>query len=206
MNLYSLSILSVSRDTIFKDDFSFYSDLVFADDLWISTGIVCLTIPCIKHDFIFVIGFMRRSWIRWRCRLHMSAVTHTSLAISRSLVTLFSLTISGRLWRSFHWRFHASTMTLFSLLISFVNRELVCAADSIRQPWLNFQRWLLVLLWLIVCLTIPCIKHESIFAIGFMCRSWIRGRCRLHKSAVTHISVVISRSTVTLFSLTISGR
>jgi hypothetical protein len=39
-------------------------------------------------------------------------------------------------------------MTLFSLLISFVNRELVFAVDSIRQPWLNFQRWFLVLQWL----------------------------------------------------------
>jgi hypothetical protein len=64
-------------------------------------------------------------------------------------------------------------MTLFSLLISFVNRELVCAVNSIRQSWLNFQRWFLVLLWLIVCLTIPSVKLESIFAIGFMRRSWI---------------------------------
>ena len=93
----------------------------------------------------FAIGFMPRSWILWRCRLHTSAVTHTSVAISRSPVTLFSLTISGRLRRSFHWRFHASLMTLFSQLISFVNRELVCAVDSIRQPWLNFLRWFLVL-------------------------------------------------------------
>jgi len=38
-------------------------------------------------------------------------------------------------------------MTLFSLMISFVNRELVFAVDSIRQPWLNFQRWFLVLQW-----------------------------------------------------------
>jgi hypothetical protein len=74
-------------------------------------------------------------------------------------------------------------MTLFSLLISFVNRELVCAVNSIRQPWLNFQRWFLVLLWLIVCLTNPCVKFKSIFAIGFMRRSWIRWRCRLHMSA-----------------------
>jgi len=39
-------------------------------------------------------------------------------------------------------------MTLFSLLISSVNRELVFAVDSIRHPWLNFQRWFLVLQWL----------------------------------------------------------
>jgi hypothetical protein len=154
----------------------------------------------------FCYRFYAPLWILSRCRLHTSAVTHTSVAISRSPVTLFSLTISGRLGRSFHWRFHASTMTLFSQLISFVNRELVCAVDSISQPWLNFQRWFLVLVWLIVCLTIPCVKHESIFAIRFMRRSCILWRCRLHTSGVTHTSVAISRSTVTLFSLTISCR
>jgi len=39
-------------------------------------------------------------------------------------------------------------MTLFSLLISSVNRELVFAVDSIRHAWLNFQRWFVVLQWL----------------------------------------------------------
>jgi len=38
-------------------------------------------------------------------------------------------------------------MTLFSLMISFLNRELVFAVHSIRQPGLNFQRWFLVLQW-----------------------------------------------------------
>jgi hypothetical protein len=91
---------------------------------------------------------MHRSWILWRCRLHTSVVTHTSVAISRSPITLFSLMISGRLRCIFHWRFHASTMTLFSLLISSVNCELEFTVDSIRHPWLNFQRWFLILHWL----------------------------------------------------------
>jgi hypothetical protein len=73
MTLFSLLISYVNRelvfavdsirhrDSIFKDDFLFYSDSVFADDLWINTGIVCLTIPSVKHESIFAIGFMRRS-------------------------------------------------------------------------------------------------------------------------------------------------
>jgi hypothetical protein len=105
-------------------------------------------IPCVKHESIFAFSFMHGSWILWSCLLHSSRVTHTSVAISRSTLTLFLLMISGRLWRCFHWRFHASTMTLFSLMISLVNRELVFAVDSTRQPWLNFQRWFLVLQWL----------------------------------------------------------
>ena len=88
------------------------------------------------------------------------------------------MTISSQCCRSFHCRFHRSTMTLFRLLISFVNRELVCAVDSICQSWLNlkddfsFYSDLVFAsdFWIstsIVCLTIPCVKHESIFAIGF---------------------------------------
>jgi hypothetical protein len=151
MTLFSLMISFVNRelgcavDSIrqpwisFKVDFSFYSDSVFAVDFWISTGILCLTIPCVKHESIFAIGFWRRLWILWRCRLHTSAATHISVAISGSKMTMFSLTISCQYWRSFLWRFHASTMTLFSLLISFVNRELAYAVDSICQPWLSFK-------------------------------------------------------------------
>jgi len=86
----------VSCHSYFSGDLKVYSDSVFDDDLCISSGIVCLTIPCVTHESIFAIGFMRRSWVLWRCRLYPLAVTHTSVAISMSLVTLFSLTISGR--------------------------------------------------------------------------------------------------------------
>jgi len=229
MTLFSLLISFVKRelgcavDSIrqpwlsFKDDFWFYSDSVFAVDFWISTGIVCLTIPCFKHESIFAIGFSCRSWILWRCRLHTSTASHITVAISGSKVTLFLLMISGHEWRRFHSRFHASTMTLFCLLISFVNRELICTVDSIHQRWLSFKddfsfysdSVFAVDFWIsagIVCLTIPCVKHESIFAIGFSCQSWILWRCRLHTSAATHITVAISGSKVTMFSLTFSGQ
>jgi len=45
---------------------------------------------------IFAIGFTRRSCILWCCRLHTSAATHITVAISGSTVTLFSQTISGQ--------------------------------------------------------------------------------------------------------------
>ena len=168
-------------------------------------------------------------------------------------------------------------MTLFSLMISFVNRELVFAVDSIRQPWLNFQRWFLVLQWLsfrwrfmdqhwhsvfddsmrqtwiyfcyrfyawlvnslklstphVSCysyfngdfkvnshslfaddfwsvgtqfsLTIPCVNDDSVFSIDFSRQPWISMRYRFHPSTVTQFSKMISRSTVTQFSLTIYG-
>ena len=78
----------------------------------------------------------------------------------RQLSLIFQCRFQCVLWLYFCWRvlfgrdavftnkFHASTMTLFSIMISLVNRELVFAVDSIRHPWLNFQRWFLVLQWL----------------------------------------------------------
>jgi hypothetical protein len=54
-------------------------------------------------------------------------------------------------------------------------------------------------------LTIPCINHDSIFAIDLMRLSWFHWRCRFHVAAVTQYSLTISRSTVTLFLLMIYG-
>ena len=57
-------------------------------------------------------------------------------------------------------------------------------------------------LWIsldIAFLTIPCVGHDSIFAIDLMRRSWIHWRCRFHAVGVTQYSLTISRSTVTLF-------
>jgi hypothetical protein len=168
-------------------------------------------------------------------------------------------------------------MNLFSLIISLVNRELVFAIDSIRKPWLNFQRWFLVLQWLSFCwrfmhqhwhcvfddsmrqtwiyfcyrfytslvnsltlptpfvtchsyfsgnfkvnthsvfaddfwsvvtrfsLTIPCVNDDSIFSNDFTRQPLISIRCRFYPSAVTQFSKMISRSTVTQFSLMIYG-
>jgi len=110
------------------------------DDFWISIRRVCVTIPCGSHQSIFAINLTRRSC----CRFHTSAVTKISVVISMSAPTLFS----DNFWlggTQFNRWFHASMMTLFSLLISCVNRELVFGVDSISQPRLNFQRWFLVL-------------------------------------------------------------
>ena len=112
----------------------------------------------------------------------------------------------------FHWRFQASMMTLFSLLILCVNRELVFVSipsvsrDSIFKDDFSFYRdsvfsddfWIRIRR---VCVTNPCGSHQSIFAIDLMRRSC----CPFHTSAVNQISVGISRSASTMFSLTISG-
>jgi hypothetical protein len=95
VNSLTLSITYNGCHSIFIDDFKVYSDSVFAADLWISSDIEVLTIPCVSHDSIFPIDLMCRSWIHWRCRFHAVAVTQYSLKISRSTVTLFWPAIYG---------------------------------------------------------------------------------------------------------------
>jgi hypothetical protein len=53
VNYLTLSIPYVSYDLDFSDDFKVYSNSVFADDLWITSDIVFLTIRCVSHDSIF---------------------------------------------------------------------------------------------------------------------------------------------------------
>jgi len=54
-------------------------------------------------------------------------------------------------------------------------------------------------LWIgrdIAFLTIPCVGHDSIFAIDLMRRSWIHSRWWFYAVAVTQYSLTISRSTL----------
>jgi hypothetical protein len=59
MTPFLLSIPEVSWHSVFSDDFKFYSESVFADDLWISHHIAFLTIPFVRHDFIFAMDSIR---------------------------------------------------------------------------------------------------------------------------------------------------
>ena len=95
VNSLTLAMPDVGCHSVFIDNFKVYSDSVFADDLWISSDIVFLIIPCVILDSIFAIDLMRLSWIHWCCRLHTTVVTQYSSTISRFTVTLFSLPIYG---------------------------------------------------------------------------------------------------------------
>jgi hypothetical protein len=216
VNSLTLLIPYGSYHSVFIDDFKVCSDSVFADDLWISSDIVFLTIPCVSYDFIFAIGLMRRSWIHLRYGFHTSAVTQFWMMISCPTATQFSLTIYGSVITWHFGQFDSSAITLILLSIWSVGREFSDAVDSTRQLSLCFQ-WgfqglqdsvFAYYFWIssdIAFLTIPCVSHDSIFAIDLMRRSWIHFRCRFHTLVVTQFSVKISRSRVTLFSLTIYG-
>jgi hypothetical protein len=115
VNYLTLSIPYVSYDSDFSDDFKVYSNSVFTDDLWITSDIPFLTIPCVSHDSIFAIDLIRRSGIHSRCRFHTSAVTQFLVKISRSRVGC-------------RWRFLVSTDGVFT-------------GDCMRHGWLCFLYW-----------------------------------------------------------------
>jgi len=156
-------------------------------------------------------NYMRQPWLYFCYRFHTSVVTHHSLTITRSTVTLFSLMIYRLAVTLRFWQFLASVMTLFLLLIWCVGSEFSDAVNSICQlslsihwrfqglQWPSF-RWRFMDQPSNSFLTIPCTNHEFIFAVNLMPLSWIHWRCRLHTSVVTHYLLMISRSTVTVFA------
>jgi hypothetical protein len=89
VNSLMMSITYVGSKSLFIDNFKLYSDSVFAVNLWISSDIAFLTIPCVGLDSSFDIDLMRQLWIHWCCRFQAVAVTQYSLTISRSTVPLF---------------------------------------------------------------------------------------------------------------------
>jgi hypothetical protein len=61
VNSMTLSIPYNMCHSVLNDDLIVYSDSGFANDLWICTDLAFLTIPCVSHDSIFAMDFMRRS-------------------------------------------------------------------------------------------------------------------------------------------------
>ena len=105
--------------------------------------------------------------------------------------SIFAIDLMRRLWIYRRCQFHTSAVSQYSLTIS--RSTMILFLPSICGSAVT------------VFLTIPCISHDSSFAIDLMCRSWIHWWCRLHTSAVTQYSLTISRSTVTLFLPWICG-
>ena len=133
MTLFFLSIPNVSWHSIFSDDFKFYSESVFADNLWISHDVAFLTIPCVGHDSIFAIDLMCRSWNHLHYCFHTSAITQFSVTSSMSTGLSFRLRFIDLPWHSdfdnsmrqpwlyFCYRFDVSVMKSFTLLFSYVS-------------------------------------------------------------------------------------
>ena len=168
------------------------------------------------HDSIFAIDLICPSWIHWHYRFYTSSVTQYSWTISMAAVTLFSLKIYGSAMTYRFWQFHVSSMILFMLSISCVFREFIDVVDSIRQLSLSIhwrfqrlkrlsfhwrfldQKWRRVFdnsmrqPWLYFCYWFKASNVNSLpLSIPYVsCHS---------------VSMMISWSTATQFSLTIYG-
>jgi hypothetical protein len=103
-----------------------------------------------------------------------------------------------RPWLYFFYRFDASLMSSLTLSIPcgschsvFIDDfKVYCYSVFAGDLWISRDR---------VFFSFPCVGHDSIFAFHLMRRSWIHWRCRFHAIPVTQYSLMISRSTVTLF-------
>jgi hypothetical protein len=127
----TLSIPCGSCHSVFIDDFKVYNDSVFADDLWISSDIAFLTIPCVSHDSIFPIDLMRQSWIHWRYRFHAVVVCGRchSVFIDDFKVYCYSV-LAGDLWISRDIAF---------LTMPCVGHDNIFACDWMRRSWIHWR-------------------------------------------------------------------
>jgi hypothetical protein len=126
----TLSIPYVNCHSVFIDNFKFYRDFVLADDLWINTDIVFLTIPYVSHDSNFsyrfdtsIVNSLTLSITYVGCHLvfidHFKVYSHSFFGSDlRISLDIAFLTIP--------W----DTMTLFLLLIWCIGREFINVVDS----------------------------------------------------------------------------
>jgi len=140
--------------------------------------------------------------IHWRFQVQQGLGFADDLWISSDVAFFYNSMHEP--WLYFCYRFDASVVNSLTFSITYVwchsvfiddfkfKKDFIFANDL----WINCD---------IMLFTIPCVSHESIFAFNLMRQLWIPWRCRLHTSAVTQYSLMISSSTRSLFSLTIYG-
>jgi len=87
-------------------------------------------------------------------------------------------------WLYFCYRFVASVVNSLMMSITYVGCHSVFIDDFKVYSDFVFA----VDLWIgrdIAFLTIPCVSHDTSFAIDLMCWLWIHWRCRFHTTVVT---------------------
>jgi len=161
-----------------------------------------LSIWCGCREFIDVVDYIRQlslnihwrfqglKWLYFRCRF-MDQQWHNVFdnSIHRPWL-FFAIDLMRLSWFQWRCRFHTAAVTQYSLMI-WRSTVTIFFADNL---WISCD---------IMFLTIACVSHNSIFTIYLMLRLWIQWRYRFHTAVVTQYSLMISRSTVTLFSLPI---
>jgi len=127
VNSLKLSTPYISCHSYFSGDFKVNCHSLFVDDFWSVVTQFSLTIPCVKHEYVFAIGFMCRLWI---------------------LLTLSTPYVSCHSYFSGDFKVYGDVVfaddfwslgTQFSLTIPCVNDESVFSNDFTRQPWISIR-------------------------------------------------------------------
>jgi len=107
-------------------------------------------------------------------------------------------------WIYFCYRFYASNMNSLTLSTPYVSCHSYFSGDFkvyIDSVFAD-DFWSVVTQF---SLTIPCVNDDSVFSNDFIRQPWISIRYPFYPSAMTQFSKIISRCTVTQFSLTTYG-
>jgi hypothetical protein len=126
---------------------------------------VSLLILCVNRELVFIVDSIHHVVTQFSMMISQFLVTQFSLTIHASMMTMcFAIDFRRQPWISFRWQFHASTMTLFSLLISSVKHELVVVVNStsvITQFSMMISRSIVT-------------QHDLVFIYDFMCLPQLR--------------------------------
>jgi hypothetical protein len=182
VNSLTLSIPYFSWHSVFINDFKFNTDSVFADNLWISTGIAFLTSPCVSHDshFASTDAPVMNSLTLLILYIYCHSVFIDDFKFNKDSVFIDNLWISSD---SVFLQFHASAMTLFLLSIWYGSWIYWCCrlhTSAVTQYSLTISRFIVTLFSPVILritrdiafLTISYTDHDSISSIDLMRWSW----------------------------------
>jgi hypothetical protein len=215
VNSFTLSIPCSSCHSVFIDDFKVYFTLLlpaiygsavtecFLQFHASAMTLFLLSIWCVSRQFSDAINSMLylSLSIHWRFQ-GLRLLCFGRRFMYQPWHSVFDNSMR-RPWLYFCFPFDASVVNSLTLSIPCST----CRSVFIDDFKVYCYSVLAADLWIsrdIAFLTIPCVRHDSIFDIDLMCWSWIHWRCRFHAVAVTQYSLTISRSTVLAGDLWIS--
>jgi hypothetical protein len=163
-----------------------------------------LSIWCIGREFIDTVDYIRPLSLSFQWQLHcLQRLSFCWRFVYEQWHSVFDNSMrQPSLY--FCYRFDASVVNSLTLSITYLGCHSVFIDDFKVYSCSVFAGDLWISRY-IAFLTIWCVSHDIIFAINWMCRSWIQRHCRFHMSPVTQYSLMISRFTVALFSPAIYG-
>ena len=147
-------------------------------------NLILLPIWWIDHQFIYAVDSIRPLSLRFQWRFQcLQRLSFRWWFGYQQWHSVFDNSMRQP-WLYFWYRFDASSVNSLTMSITYVGCYSVFIDDFKVYSCSVFAGNLWISHY-IAFLTIPCVNHDSIFAIDLMHRSWIHWHCRLYTSAVT---------------------